>query len=82
MFDFEFAPTEDGARTTEGWVKHDLENSLYDTYWLDCAASDAIAESPNDPEAYLLALLSNVNVPDDRKVEALVSSLIRTLKEA
>lgn len=80
-FDFNFDPDASGARTTEGWVKHDLEAGQLGTFWLRCAAVDALMDSPDDPTAYVLDLLSHVDVPDAAKVEALAIALTGTVAD-
>ena len=79
MFVLQF-DEEDGGRTTEGWVKHDLENGSLDTYWMGNAASDAVSDSP-DPVAYLRELLAHVNVSDADKVEALIHALAQSARD-
>lgn len=81
---FDFNPTPEGAYTTEGWVKHDLESGGTDTYWLDNAASDAVMDADDlkvTPYEYLACLLLNVQVPTEVKLEAALRSLARLVQE-
>lgn len=75
MFDW---TTDGDARTTEGWVKHDLERGELDTYWLNNAAVDAVSDAARygvTPDEYLIRLLDNVDVPEKAKVRALAHAL-------
>lgn len=80
---FEFG-ADDSARTTEGWVKHDLEAGDLHTYWLRNAVSDSL-DAPRDynvsPVEYMEALLSNVNVPDQAKIRALLFALVGVMSD-
>ena len=82
MFDWTI---EDGARTTEGWVKHDLEAGQLDTMWLQNAAVDSM-DAPRDhnasPVEYLEALLSNVDITDADKLRAALTALVGVIAEA
>ena len=80
MIDFEFGE-DGGARTCEGWVKHDLESGSLGTYWLGNAVSDALMDHPEDPAAYVTALLDEVNVSDKDKIAALIWQLVTTFRE-
>ena len=82
MFDW---TVDDEARTTEGWVKHDLEAGQLDTMWLQNAAVDAM-DAPlahnASPVEYLEALLSNVDISAEDKLRAALTALVGVLAEA
>lgn len=79
MFNFDFSPAGDDARTTEGWVKHDLESGRTDSDWLSCSAIDAMYT--DDPAGYLTELLSHVEVSDAVRLRALAGTVVELQRE-
>lgn len=77
--------TPSGGRSTEGWVKYDLESGVTDTQWLNNAVSDAMDDAEyydTTPLAYLEALLDNVEAPALDVRRALICALLRATAEA
>lgn len=76
--------TPEGARTTEGWVKHDLEAGNTATMWLRNAASDALADSTHygvTPLAYMEEILDNVEASPQVIRRALLEALLTAVRE-